>query len=198
MRRFLRIELSPATRSRSSHQIAASEDLAREKEPLSNLTLKELKRHHAELCVKIETHERVRGYVLIGSRESGRPYTEEDRIFFEALANDIAIEIEKEEFYRSSHFDPLTGLLNRQDLETRFKAVIAKAKACGSPYGVALVDLDDFKKVNDTYGHRVGDRVLRIAAEILEAGIRKPDLLFRYGGEEFLLILGKNRVTVHG
>jgi diguanylate cyclase (GGDEF)-like protein len=77
--------------------------------------------------------------------------------------------------------DPLTGLYNRRFLEKYLESITGK-------YSVLLCDLDHFKKVNDTYGHSAGDEVLIKFAEYLRESTRKTDVLFRYGGEEFLII----------
>lgn len=78
--------------------------------------------------------------------------------------------------------DPLTGIYNRRYFEDK----IRNLENCA---GVAMIDLDDFKLYNDLYGHEMGDQVLRIVAKSIEHCIRKTDMLVRYGGDEFLLIL---------
>ncbi len=85
--------------------------------------------------------------------------------------------------------DPLTGLLNRRGLEAELPKLLALARRYQAPVSVVMLDIDRFKRVNDTYGHPVGDEVLRRLGRILEASVRKEDLAVRYGGEEFLLIL---------
>ncbi|WP_234554551.1 GGDEF domain-containing protein [Thermus caliditerrae] len=85
--------------------------------------------------------------------------------------------------------DPLTGLLNRRALETELPKLLALARRYGAPVSVVMLDIDRFKRVNDTYGHPVGDEVLRLLGRILQASVRREDLAVRYGGEEFLLLL---------
>ncbi|MBF0612727.1 MAG: GGDEF domain-containing protein [Magnetococcales bacterium] len=85
--------------------------------------------------------------------------------------------------------DALTNVLNRRYLETVLRRETEISNRQGFPFAVALLDLDFFKQVNDTYGHEAGDVVLRQFAELLAAGVRSSDFIFRYGGEEFLLIL---------
>ena len=85
--------------------------------------------------------------------------------------------------------DPLTGLLNRRALEERHAQETRAAAADGSPLALVLLDLDHFKRVNDTHGHAVGDAVLRDVAALLRQGLRAGDALFRIGGEEFALLL---------
>ena len=85
--------------------------------------------------------------------------------------------------------DPLTGLLNRRGLEAELPKLLALARRYGAPVGVVMLDIDRFKWVNDTYGHPVGDEVLRLLGRIIQASVRREDLAVRYGGEEFLLFL---------
>lgn len=85
--------------------------------------------------------------------------------------------------------DPLTGLRNRRHLEERLQEAIHLGRRYGATTSVILVDLDDFKDINDLMGHPGGDRVLRAVADALHALLRTSDLAFRYGGDEFLLVL---------
>ena len=85
--------------------------------------------------------------------------------------------------------DSLTGLFNRRYLEETLVRELAKASREGFPLGIIMIDIDHFKQVNDTYGHKAGDLVLQALGNLLHAGIRAGDIACRYGGEEFLLIL---------
>ncbi len=98
------------------------------------------------------------------------------------------------ELSQLSRTDTLSGLLNRRDLyetlQTSFKLRgRAKDSRCRGEFSVVLFDIDRFKTINDGYGHLAGDQVIRHTAEILKSGIRTTDTLFRYGGDEFLLLL---------
>lgn len=84
--------------------------------------------------------------------------------------------------------DQLTGLLNRRGLYATLRQWSAWASRYGRPVGVALVDLDEFKRVNDTLGHPVGDRLLTTVASVLSAVSRESDVIGRYGGDEFLIL----------
>jgi diguanylate cyclase (GGDEF)-like protein len=84
--------------------------------------------------------------------------------------------------------DALTGLYNRRHLPDAFHALHERAAAQGLSVGVALLDVDHFKRVNDTWGHGVGDSVLRVVAQALLRGVRAEDVVVRYGGEEFCLL----------
>lgn len=85
--------------------------------------------------------------------------------------------------------DPLTGLYNRRFAERRLKAEIARAQRKGYPLTVVLFDLNDFKKINDRYGHSAGDLVLKEFANRLSRAVREADVAARLGGDEFMLLL---------
>jgi two-component system cell cycle response regulator len=88
-----------------------------------------------------------------------------------------------------SALDQLTGLLNRGYFETRYQAEVARARRHGRPLAVALLDLDRYKNFNDRYGHASGDVALRVLAETLLKGLRTTDIVARYGGDEFVVLL---------
>lgn len=92
------------------------------------------------------------------------------------------------ELERLARQDPLTRLNNRRYLEENLEREFAAAKRYKFPISVALVDIDHFKQINDTFSHQIGDDVLRIVGQILEAGCRGVDFAARYGGEEFALV----------
>ena len=85
--------------------------------------------------------------------------------------------------------DPLTGAFNRRAMEHELQVAIATMRRDRTPVGLAVLDLDHFKRINDSYGHEAGDRVLIEFAQLVVAATRKGDRLFRYGGEEFVLLL---------
>ena len=84
--------------------------------------------------------------------------------------------------------DDLTGLLTRRFLESHLRGLTAAAARHGRPLSVAMLDIDNFKDINDAHGHPVGDFVLRTVVERLQSRLRQEDLLGRWGGEEFLLV----------
>ena len=90
---------------------------------------------------------------------------------------------------RAAWVDPLTGLLNRRGFLEQLKREQARASRTEEPISVALFDIDHFKRVNDTFGHHVGDEVLSAVAAALQEGLRGADVAARWGGEEFLLAL---------
>jgi diguanylate cyclase (GGDEF)-like protein len=98
-------------------------------------------------------------------------------------------QIQAEVFRRLAMFDPLTGLYNRRFAEQRLRAEIARSERRGLSMIVVLLDLNDFKKINDSYGHLVGDQVLKEFAKCLSQATRGSDLAVRWGGDEFMLLL---------
>jgi diguanylate cyclase (GGDEF)-like protein len=94
-----------------------------------------------------------------------------------------------EELRESMSFDDLTGLYNRRAGMARLHEEFSRARRSGGKLTLAMVDADHFKQVNDTYGHLSGDHVLRHIATTIKQWVRENDIVFRYGGEEFLIIL---------
>ena len=90
--------------------------------------------------------------------------------------------------YEAASRDGLTGVFNRKHLEERIDAEVAYALRHKTEVSLVMIDVDHFKKVNDTYGHLAGDAVLKNTAQILAQGIRTEDVLARYGGEEFVIV----------
>ena len=90
--------------------------------------------------------------------------------------------------YKASH-DSLTGLYNREALENMLKAEIMKAKLSKGTLSIIFLDLDNFKTINDSFGHHFGDEILRQVGEILKSSVRKGDIVARYGGDEFIIVL---------
>jgi len=95
----------------------------------------------------------------------------------------------EEALHRLAMVDPLTGLYNRRAFLELAGRELARAQREGRPAAVLMMDLDHFKRVNDDFGHQAGDRVLAGLGELLERALRSPDLVGRYGGEEFCAVL---------
>jgi diguanylate cyclase len=104
-------------------------------------------------------------------------------------ARTAELEHAQREMARLAHQDALTGLANRRALEVRLVAELSRHGRSGQPLAMLLIDIDHFKRVNDRHGHAVGDEVLRAVAAVLARTCRRSDLVVRFGGEEFLLLL---------
>jgi len=85
--------------------------------------------------------------------------------------------------------DPLTGVYNRRYLHQTIEVELQRSKRYDHPIGFLMIDIDHFKHINDTYGHQTGDLVLKVIADLLVEQVRDTDLVVRYGGDEFLLVL---------
>ncbi len=95
----------------------------------------------------------------------------------------------REQALEEARLDPLTGLRNRRAFDEASEFEIARARRLGVPLSLVLLDIDKFKQVNDDFGHLEGDRCLREVAITLRRELRQPDLCFRWGGDEFALLL---------
>lgn len=107
-----------------------------------------------------------------------------------ALIRDVTEQMRlEEELRRQSVTDGLTGLFNRRHLDATLAAELTRARRYGAPLSLAMLDVDHFKRFNDTHGHEMGDRVLRAVAATMKTALRAQDIPCRYGGEEFVAIL---------
>jgi diguanylate cyclase (GGDEF)-like protein len=137
-----------------------------------------------------EAQGRVSGVVSVARR---RPFTADERELFDYLAEQAAVSIENvglhETVERQAMTDELTGLYNRRRFQEAMASEVERSRRFGHPVGLVLLDLDDFKTVNDTYGHQQGDLVLREVARVLRESSREIDEPARYGGEELAVVL---------
>ncbi len=120
---------------------------------------------------------------------AGRTRDELDAMMSELAGLLDRLSIQKHELERLAASDPLTGLANRRSLLDRFGFELARAQRYRRPLSVLMIDIDHFKRINDTWGHAAGDQVLRSIANLLQECTRHSDLLSRHGGEEFLMLL---------
>jgi diguanylate cyclase (GGDEF)-like protein len=119
------------------------------------------------------------------------------------VANEIKSYINKlnnkvKRYSNKAYIDAMTGAYNRRFLEEKDKEIIQEHKFAKTDFGIIMLDIDNFKQINDTYGHEIGDKVIKLLAKEIKKIIRKDDFLIRYGGEEFVIILkNANASTAH-
>ncbi|HSD80004.1 MAG TPA: diguanylate cyclase [Solirubrobacteraceae bacterium] len=135
----------------------------------------------------------VRGVLAVSWHERRPVLSDHVAALLEVLAEEAAVALERADLLRRldrlARTDDLTGLANRRAWEELLERELASAARTGLPVAVALIDLDRFKEYNDLYGHQAGDRVLREAASRWRERLRVTDVLARWGGEEFGLLL---------
>lgn len=144
---------------------------------------------HGLLVAPLTGTKRRYGWIYLANRGDGTPFTDTDEELLGLLARQAAIAYENDLLAVQASHDALTGLLNRFEFDAALKRECERAQRQCSPLALVMVDVDHFKQCNDRFGHPAGDMVLgQIAAE-LEKSVRAYDLVFRYGGEEFVLLL---------
>jgi diguanylate cyclase (GGDEF)-like protein len=139
-------------------------------------------------CVPIQYRDERIGVLTITSPRPAS-FSQDDVELLGFIATTMALDIDNARLRRLSVTDPLTEAYNREFLQQRLPPALEQADRRGEPLAVAMIDIDHFKEVNDRFGHAIGDRVLAEVASRLRAAIRAGDLLVRYGGEEFLVVL---------
>jgi len=92
--------------------------------------------------------------------------------------------------------DPLTGLYNRRMLDQYLSTIVQRAQAAEADLSLLMLDLDNFKALNDTLGHAAGDELLRTVGQLIRSSVREQDLAFRYGGDEFVIVIPDHGYTI--
>ena len=119
-------------------------------------------------------------------------------MLLEQLAAQIAMPVTNARLYakaeEKARLDELTGLLNRRSLDEMIDSEISRHSRYGGVFSLAILDLDSFKAYNDNYGHLAGDKLLRQVGRIIKSTIRTSDQAFRYGGDEFAILLPQTTI----
>jgi diguanylate cyclase (GGDEF)-like protein len=143
------------------------------------------------------------GVIALTDRIDGQPFETRDLTDARVLAAPASLALAREdveqnlnEIRRVASIDLVTGLLNRRHFEVRLQAEVQRARRQHQELALLMVDIDDFKRINDTFGHLEGDRALREVSDLLRSGVRIFDVCARYGGEEFAILMpGASRPT---
>ncbi|MGH9320437.1 MAG: diguanylate cyclase, partial [Vicinamibacteria bacterium] len=150
------------------------------------------------LAVPLRAQKRVSGALLLTRREES--FTAREVRLLRIYCNQAAVALENaivhERVENLAATDALTGLFNRRYFESAFSRELARCDRTSAPLGLLILDIDHFKSFNDTYGHAMGDLILRKVAAVLGSALRKADVLARFGGEEFVVLLPQ--VTAEG
>lgn len=144
------------------------------------------------LVLPLVRGDQVLGAITLASGRE-RQYPPQTREMLRVISHQVAVSVDNARMYESMEqlatTDGLTGLTNHRSFQQRLAQLHDLCERAGRPYSLILTDIDHFKSINDTYGHPVGDQVLRRVAGILKGRSRRVDIVARYGGEEFVLVL---------
>jgi diguanylate cyclase (GGDEF)-like protein len=147
---------------------------------------------NANISVPIKIKGKIYGLLSIDSKQKNA-FCEEHLEILEYLGVQAALAIEKHLLYEKtitlSRFDELTSICNRRYFEILFKQQLKRSFRYGEKFSIVLMDLNDFKTVNDKYGHLVGDQVLKAFVKLLKSNLRSSDILARLGGDEFIALM---------
>jgi diguanylate cyclase (GGDEF)-like protein len=146
-----------------------------------------------ELYIPLRVGQYLVGILVIGPKLSQETYSRDDKRTLTTLANQTAVAIENArlfyEIQQLATIDDLTGIFNRRHLLELSEREFERAQRFNRSLSLVMMDLDHFKRINDTYGHAIGDEVLAIITDRCKNNIRNVDILGRYGGEEFVILL---------
>lgn len=164
----------------------------RESDPVIFTRDERLDEVRSMLVLPLIAHDEAIGTLVICHRDAGQ-FSSERREMLEVVGNQVAISLQNAKLYAQMEematTDGLTGLANHRSFQSKLDEVLARHRRSEEPFGLILTDIDHFKSVNDTYGHPVGDEVLRQVSRVFKESLREVDVPCRYGGEEFAIIL---------
>ncbi|MBU1998624.1 MAG: diguanylate cyclase, partial [Candidatus Omnitrophica bacterium] len=143
----------------------------------------------AEILVPVFIKDKLEGILSIDRKEDGGGYSQSDIDILNILSAQLAVGIENVRLYGEAITDELTGLFNRRYFDYRLKEEILRSRRYKRSLALLIIDIDNFKAVNDKYGHQAGDMVLNQLSEFIRAGLRQVDIVCRYGGDEISIIL---------
>ena len=140
-------------------------------------------------CIPMVVYDEVIGVINVTNKKKGKEFTNQDIKMLKAIADQAAVAVNKAQLWDMAVTDSLTGLYVRRYFMVKLQEEIHRAERYKKVISVIMVDLDRFKKINDTYGHDAGDRALESISNFLKKNIRDVDAIARYGGEEFVMLV---------
>lgn len=151
------------------------------------------------LCVPLETRGKILGVLEVINKKGGGQFSDGDLNLVTKLAGFAAVAIENARLYHQAKMltltDELTHLYNSRFFNQFLESEVKRCRRYSSNVSLIFLDLDFFKKVNDQYGHLMGSKLLQEAADVLREGLRDVDIVARYGGDEFLVILPQTKIV---
>lgn len=142
------------------------------------------------ICVPLRHSDRTLGALMLANQRDGPDFLAEDLRLLTTIAGSVAMMIANARLYQRAIRDALTGAYNRGAFDNALQERWSRWQETGEGFGLILLDLDNFKQVNDRFGHTTGDVVLQSVARLLWQALRDDDPIYRYGGEEFAVLLG--------
>ena len=142
-----------------------------------------------EVIIPLAAKGELNGFLIIGMKFADDGYKEEDKELFSTIASQIGVAISNANLYNMAITDGMTKLYLHRYFKTRLEEELSRSKRYKNKFSFLMTDIDHFKNFNDTYGHQVGDDVLKLVANIVKESVRQSDIPARYGGEEFAVIL---------
>ncbi|MBI3890532.1 MAG: diguanylate cyclase [Candidatus Wallbacteria bacterium] len=146
------------------------------------------------LCVPLRIQENVIGVINLINKKSNEDFESDDLRLLQSLASQAAVTIDNNRLYNLSIYDGLTGVFVHRHFQRELLKSFDTARRYGRDFSLLLIDIDHFKRFNDTYGHQVGDLVLAEVAALFKRTARTSDIVARYGGEEFAMILPETSI----
>jgi len=141
------------------------------------------------VCIPMLVYSDVIGVINVTNKLDDCGFTDEDVELLKAVADQAAVAINKAQLWEMAVTDSLTGLYVRRYFMVKLQEELHRAERYNKTLSIVMADLDNFKRINDSYGHTAGDRVLKAVGHFFQNNIRDVDIIARYGGEEFVILL---------
>ncbi|MBI2027520.1 MAG: sensor domain-containing diguanylate cyclase [Deltaproteobacteria bacterium] len=149
----------------------------------------------AILAVPLKVKGKVTGVLEALNKMDGSDFNDEDLLIFTSYGNQIAVALENAHLYHLAIYDGLTGIFDKRYFQVWAENEFARVKRYHTDLSLVMFDLDHFKNINDSYGHRAGDFILKEITSAVKSIIRRADIFARIGGEEFIIALPETNVT---